>query len=107
MQHVYVPDLGAEVTIPEEGTLSRTLHRDELVRLVVFGFDEGQELTEHTSASAAVVQVVSGSVTVGVEGEERRMGPAAWLLLPPGMPHSLRALEPSVVLLTLVRPAGG
>jgi quercetin dioxygenase-like cupin family protein len=107
MEHVYVPDLGAEVTIPDEGTLSRTVHRDGLVRLVVFGFDEGQELSEHTSASAAVVQVVSGSITVEVEGVERRMDPAAWLLLPPGLAHSLRALEPSVVLLTLVRPSGG
>jgi quercetin dioxygenase-like cupin family protein len=106
MGHVYIPDLGAEVTIPDQGTLSRTLHRDGAVRLVVFGFDQGQELTEHTSASVAVVQVVSGAVVVEAEGLQRPMGPAAWLLLPPGMAHSLRALEPSVVLLTLVPPSG-
>ncbi len=104
--HVYVPDIDTEISIPDDGTLSRTLHRDDLVRLVAFGFDRHQELTEHTSGSTAIVQVLSGVVVVEVEGSEREMGPASWLLMPPGMPHSLRALEPSIVLLTMIRSTG-
>lgn len=101
---VFIPDLVGEIEIPVDGTLSRVLHRDDHVRLVAFGFDTGQELTEHTSTSAAVIQVVSGRITVNVGGTEHPMDPAAWLSMAPGEPHSLSAIEPSIVLLTLIRP---
>lgn len=102
--YAFLTDLTTEVAVPSGGTLSRTLHRDGSARLVAFGFDAGQELSEHTSASEAIFQVVSGSILVVVEGAELEMKPASWLLLPPGLPHSLLAVEPSVVILTLIRP---
>lgn len=95
-------NLGDEVDIPRDGTISRKIYEDERLRLVVFGFDEGQELTEHTSSAEVVVQVVSGRITVTVEGVAHAMDPASWLVLEPRQPHSLRADEPSIVLLTLV-----
>ena len=101
MRTVY-PDLRAEVEIPTDGTISRKLFEDERLRLVVFGFDAGQELTEHTSSAEVIVQVVSGRITLTVEGTAHLLTPASWLLLEPRRPHSLRAEEPSIVLLTLV-----
>jgi len=97
-----IPDLRTEVEIPRDGTISRKLFEDDRLRLVVFGFDAGQELTEHTSSAEVIVQVVSGSITLTVEGEAQSMTPASWLLLEPRRAHSLRAEEPSIVLLTLV-----
>ncbi len=49
-------DPSSFVAPPESGTLSRTLHSDDDVRVVVFGFAEGEELTEHTSSRPAVIQ---------------------------------------------------
>lgn len=101
-----IPDVAALVEVPADGTLSRVLAKNETVRLVGFGFDAGQELTEHTSASAAIVQVLSGRIELAVGGGGHEMGPASWAFLPPHEPHSLRALDQSVVLLTLVRAGG-
>ena len=95
-------DIAAEVDIPTDGTLSRVLYRDTDIRVVVFAFDAGQELTEHTSSAEVIVQVVSGRITLTVEGTAHLLTPASWLLLEPRRPHSLRAEEPSIVLLTLV-----
>jgi quercetin dioxygenase-like cupin family protein len=78
------------------------LYRRDGIRLVAFGFDAGEELTEHTAASAAVVQVVSGRITFTVDDTTHELGPTAWVGMPPGDAHSLRAVEPSIVLLTLV-----
>ena len=100
-------DVRAEVEIPRDGTTSRKLYEDERLRLVIFGFDAGQELTEHTSSAEVIVQVVSGRITLTVEGVEQAMVPASWLVLAPRRPHSLRADEPSVVLLTLVGATRG
>lgn len=104
---VAFPDLRAEVAIPRDGTTSRKLYEDEHFRLVVFGFDGGQELTEHTSSAEVVVQVVSGRVTVTVDGVAHALGPASWLVLAPRQAHSLLADEPSVVLLTLIGASRG
>lgn len=102
MESTFIGDIGAEVEVPTDGTLSRVLHSDEHLRLVAFAFDAGQELTEHASARPIVVQVVSGSISFGVDDEVHTMGPRSWITLGPNVTHSLEALEPSVVLLTLL-----
>lgn len=98
-----IPDLIARVEIPEEGTLSRVVFKNERLRLVVFAFDTGQELTEHRSASAAVVQVPRGTIEFTVAGETHTLTPSSWLYMEPDEAHSLVAREPSVLLLTLLR----
>lgn len=99
---VVIPDLEAEVSIPQNGTLSRVLYQDDRVRLVLFAFDEGQELTEHRSSSGAVVQVVKGRLRFTASGEEHELGPSSWLCMATGEEHALEATEPSLMLLTLI-----
>jgi quercetin dioxygenase-like cupin family protein len=102
MPYSLIPDLPSRAEIPEAGTLSRVLHNDERVRLVLFAFDAGQELTEHTASVPALLQVVSGRFRVGAGGDAFEMGPEAWLRLDPHEPHSLLALQPSRLLLTML-----
>lgn len=100
-----IADLAAEVEIPQDGTLSRVLYTDDQIRVVVFAFDAGQELTEHTAAVPAVIQVVAGRVRLTLGADELTAGPGAWVHLPARLPHSVEALEQSVMLLTML-PAG-
>jgi quercetin dioxygenase-like cupin family protein len=101
-----IDDLIAALPLPEDGTLSRTLYRGEDVRLVGFAFAAGQELTEHSSALSVVVQVLRGRLALRLGGrpEEVELGASGWLHLPPRLPHSVRALEASVMLLTMITP---
>jgi quercetin dioxygenase-like cupin family protein len=46
-------DLAKEVQPPDKGILSRTLYNDEKVKAVVFGFAQGEELSEHTASMPA------------------------------------------------------
>jgi quercetin dioxygenase-like cupin family protein len=71
------------------------------LNVTVFGFDAGEHLTEHRAARAAVVQVLSGRLRFIVDGEELDLVDGSWLHMPPGAPHSLVSIEPSVMLLTL------
>ncbi len=98
-------DVGAEVDIPPDGTLSRVLYKDDRLRLVVFGFDAGQELTEHTASVPAVVQVLRGRLRLTLGGDEITAGSGTWVHMPAQLPHSVVALEPSVMLLTML-PGG-
>ncbi len=44
--YTHILDLAKEVEPPADGTLSRTLFRNDQVKAVVFGFGQGQELSE-------------------------------------------------------------
>ena len=100
-------DLAAEVEIPVEGTLSRVVYRDDQIRVVLFAFDQDQELTEHTAAVPAIVQVVSGRLRLGIGGDTVEAVPGSWVHLPASLPHSVFALEPAVMVLTLLRTSVG
>ena len=95
-------DLAAEVEIPTDGTLSRVLYKDEAIRLVVFAFDTGQELTEHTASRPALIQVIRGRLHVTLGDENVDAAPGSWIRMPAQLPHSVRAIEPSIMLLTLL-----
>ena len=99
-------DLALNLEIPDEGVLSKVLYRDERIRVVGFAFDTGQELTEHTAAVPVIVQVISGRFDFAIEGETTEIGPDSWMHLQAAVPHSVVALEPARLLLTLLAAAG-
>lgn len=98
-------DLTAEVEIPENGTLSRVLYKDDHIRLVVFAFDRGQELTDHTAGVPVTIHLVTGRLELTLGAERSEVGPESWVHIPAGLTHAVRALEPSVMVLTLLRTA--
>ena len=97
------PDPADFVDVPAAGTLSRTLHADDDVRVVVFGFAEGEELTEHTSSRPAVIQVLRGELDLTLAGESVIAREGTWIHMSAGLRHAVRARTPTVMLLTLVR----
>jgi quercetin dioxygenase-like cupin family protein len=103
MPHVVLP-AADQVTIQPGSVVSKVVHRDDALNVTVFGFDAGEGLSEHQASRAAVVQVLSGRLRFTVDGEDLDLGPGSWLHMTPGTPHALEATEPTVMLLTLLRP---
>ncbi len=101
-----IRDLGSEVEVPAGGILSRTIHEDERLTLTVFAFDAGQELSEHTSSRAAIIEVLAGEADIDLDDETVSAGPGTWIAMPPGMRHALRARTPFKMALTLLVPPG-
>ena len=105
-------DAGAQkiLSLPEEthfapnGIVSRTLLRTANSRVVLFGFAEGQELTEHTSTQHALVQVLSGECDFSLAGEAHQLKAGDLLHMPPNLPHALKATTKFSMLLTLSKP---
>jgi quercetin dioxygenase-like cupin family protein len=102
MPHFLIIDPLSEVAIQPDAVVSKVVHRGDGMNVTVFGFDAGQELTEHQAARAAIVEVLSGRLRFTVGGEDLELAPGSWLHMTPGTPHSLVATEPTIMLLTLV-----
>ena len=100
-----IEQVTAELEIPPDGTLSRVLFKDGDIRLVLFGFDTDQELTEHTASKPAIVQIITGRAHLVLGDRETVLEPGGWVHMPAGLPHSVRALEPTVMLLSLLQQA--
>jgi quercetin dioxygenase-like cupin family protein len=90
-----------EVAIQSGSVVSKVIHRGDGMNVTVFGFDTGEELTEHQAARTAVVEVARGRLRFTVDGQELELPPGSWLHMTPGTPHSLVAVEPTIMLLTL------
>ncbi len=99
-----VLSLAAETQFAPNGIVSRTLLSTPYLRLVLFGFSEGQELTEHTSTQNALVQILSGECDFSVAGKLRQLKAGDLLFMPANAPHALRATKQFSMLLTLSRP---
>src|SRR5215510_6310449 len=85
-----VLSLFAETQFAPNGIVSRTLLRTGIARVVLFGFAEGQELTEHTSTQHALIQILSGECEFSLAGKPRMMQPGDLLYMPPNIPHAVK-----------------
>jgi hypothetical protein len=61
-------DVASLVEIQPEATVSRTVLQAEGARVVLFSFDAGQVLTEHTAAVPALLQVLDGHLRITADG---------------------------------------
>jgi quercetin dioxygenase-like cupin family protein len=99
-----VVSLSEETQFATNGIVSRTLLRTPTSRVVLFGFAEGQELTEHTSTQEALVQILSGKCEFELDGQARQLKAGDLVFMPPNLPHSVKAIEKFSMLLTLSKP---
>ena len=96
--------LGKETQFAANGIVSRTLLRKAHSRTVLFGFAEGQELTEHTSTQHALIQILSGECEFSLNGAPHTLKAGDFLYMPPSLPHAVRATTQFSMLLTLTKP---
>lgn len=99
-----VISLADETRFAPNGIVSRTLLRTATSRVVLFGFTEGQELTEHTSTQHAVIQILSGECEFSLAGKPHALKTGDLLYMPPHLPHAVRATKQFSMLLTLSQP---
>jgi len=99
-----VISLADETRFAPNGIVSRTLLRTENTRVVLFGFAEGQELTEHTSTQHATIQVLSGEGEFSLAGKPHNLKSGDLLYMPPNLPHAVKATSEFSMLLTLSKP---
>ena len=96
-----VLSLNTETQYAPNGIVSRTLFRSDNSRTVLFGFSEGQELTEHTSTQHALIQILSGECEFSLAGKPHSLKANDLLYMPPNLPHAVKATKQFSMLLTL------
>jgi len=83
--------------------VSRTIVKNAAGTVTVFAFDEGQGLSEHTAAFAALVHVLDGEVEIAIGGTAHRLRDGDGILMPANVPHALSAVTRFKMLLTMLK----
>jgi quercetin dioxygenase-like cupin family protein len=71
--------------------------------VTLFAFDSGQELAEHTAPFDALVQILEGRIDVTIGGELHSVAAGEAILMPAGIPHALKAVAASKMMLVMLR----
>ena len=101
--YTLIPDIQGKLPdIPQDSIVSRTLFSDDSLKLVLFGFAPGQELSEHTAALPAILHFLEGEARLVLGEEEIEAKSGTWVHMPPHLPHSVQAKTLTVMLLILL-----
>jgi quercetin dioxygenase-like cupin family protein len=89
--------------IAVDSIVSRTIVAEPALRVVLFGFAPGQELTEHKTPMAATIQILAGEGTLVLGDEPLPAHPGDLFYMQPNLPHSVKAETALTLLLTMVK----
>jgi quercetin dioxygenase-like cupin family protein len=101
--YTHILDLAKQAEPPADGILSKTIYQDDQIKAVLFGFGQGQELSEHTASKAAMLYFVEGEAVVGLGDDVNEACAGSFVHMPPGLKHSIKAKTPAVMLLVLLK----
>jgi quercetin dioxygenase-like cupin family protein len=88
----------------DHGIVSQAVLTAPGLRLTLFRFAAGQELSEHTTPARALVQVLAGACEFTFPDRRQTLRAGELLHMPPKLPHAVRALEDLVILITQATP---
>lgn len=71
--------------------------------ITLFAFDKDESLTEHTSPYEAVVYMVDGEMEIKIGGNPYSVKAGEITVMPPDVPHGLKATVKSKMLLTMIK----
>jgi len=98
----FTAELDALTLYTDRGIVSKTVYESPGLNVVLFTFDAGQELSEHTASVPAIIHLLEGEAEVQL-GERHIDGkPGFWAYLPANLPHAIRAKTRLAMLLTML-----
>ncbi len=102
-EYAFISDLAAEVQVPAKGILSRTLLNDDRVRIVLFAFAVGEELSAHTAPMPAILYFVKGEARVQLGTDTVDAGAGSLVHMPANLAHGIRPKSPLIMLLIMIK----
>ena len=85
-----------------DSIVSKTILDKPAGTITLFAFDKGQKLSEHTAAYDAVVQVISGSAHITIDGQNITVSAGEVIIMPANVPHAVSAADEKFKMLLIM-----
>ncbi|MEP7273138.1 MAG: cupin domain-containing protein [Acidobacteriota bacterium] len=99
-----IAELHEEEAWVRTGRNSKTLVKQPDLRIVLMAFEEGAQLTGHSTDARMSIYTLMGHVKLIIPGQTIDLPQGQLLVLDRGVEHALEALEESAILLTISWP---
>ncbi len=96
-------DLYKDLEYNPKKPLVNVLFETDFTKEIRIAMQKGTQMKEHKTSFPIVVQVIEGVIVFGVNNEVLHLRQGNLIALEPSVPHDLKALENSVVRLTLTK----
>ncbi|MDE3186452.1 MAG: cupin domain-containing protein [Acidobacteriota bacterium] len=103
MNYAFVANLPDEITVPEQGILSRVIHKDENTTITAFGFSAGEELSPHSASTPAILYFLEGEAEVQLGDEMKHAQPGTFIYMPPMLVHGISTKSSVKMLLIQIK----
>ena len=103
IHHSEVFDFNDKAIYGSNAVVSKRVIQKTAGNITLFAFDEGQELSEHTTPFDALVQVIDGEAEILINGQPYRVGSGKSIIMPANVPHAVRAVKKFRMLLTMIK----
>jgi quercetin dioxygenase-like cupin family protein len=91
LPYTHFSDLAKEIQPPDKGILSRTLHNDDRLQVMLFGFALGEKPSEHTASMPVVLYFLQGEAKLTLGDDTLEVEPGTWVHMPKGLRLSIQA----------------
>ncbi|MCL5432944.1 MAG: cupin domain-containing protein [Patescibacteria group bacterium] len=95
--------LNESINYQEGSVVSKEIVNKKTGTVTIFAFDKNQGLSEHTAPYDALVLATDGEAEITVAGETYLLKHGEMLLMPANNPHSVKALTPFKMILTMIK----
>jgi len=94
-------EVAAEVASAREqpNIQGHAIFADSVTKVLLFPFAQGHSLREHSTPHKAVIQVLKGAGEITLGDDTRQVEEGAWVMMSPGLRHSILAKSEMLVLL--------
>ena len=90
------------IEYPKEGVLSKEIIKDKKLNVTLFCMAKDTDISEHTSTKAGTVYVIEGNGIFNLQEKDIEMKEGVLIHMNANAVHSLKAIENTSFLLTLV-----
>ena len=98
-------ELVSLVDYQPHAVVSKQLLNKKAGTLTLFAFDKGEGLSEHTAPYDASVMILDGKAAIRIGEKSHTLAKGEMIIMPAGIPHSLKAAQRFKMLLIMIRSA--
>lgn len=92
-----------KISYQDSSIVSKQIIKKSNGNITLFAFDKDESLTEHTSPYEAIVYIIDGEMGIKIGEDLFDVKAGEMIVMPPNIPHGLKATEKSKMLLTMIK----
>jgi quercetin dioxygenase-like cupin family protein len=91
------------ISYQDGSIVSRGIIGKESGKVLIFAFDKGEELSDHTSPYEAMAHIIEGEADISIKSKKHHLTEGEAIIMPANIPHAVYPKDKLKMLLVLIK----